>query len=100
VSTLSADDGHVTTTPTPVVTQPSEQIVEGNIAARIDRLPIMRFQYGYAAITQLFWGIMIAADGLVASLYPFLWAPDNIITSFQFDLLLGTNIGVGILVGE
>lgn len=74
--------------------------VQGNIAARIDRLPLLGRHYTYAGITQLFWGIMIASDGIVASLYPFLWAPAGYITSFQFDVLLGTNIGAGILVGE
>jgi MFS family permease len=77
-----------------------ERAVAGDIAARIDRLPLSRTQYGYSAITQWFWGIMIAADGLVAALYPFVWAPKNLITSFQFDLILGANIGVGILIGE
>src|SRR5580692_2651468 len=77
-----------------------ERAVAGDIAARIDRLPLTRIQYGYASITQWFWGIMIAADGLVASLYPFIWAPKGLITSFQFDLILGANIGVGILLGE
>jgi putative MFS transporter len=77
-----------------------EKAVAGDIAARIDRLPLTRIQYSYAAITQWFWGIMIAADGLVASLYPFVWAPKGLITSFQFDLILGSNIGVGILIGE
>lgn len=77
-----------------------ERVVRGDIAARIDRLPLTRIQYTYSGITQLFWGVMIAADGLVASLYPFIWAPKNVISSFQFDLLLGANIGVGILIGE
>jgi putative MFS transporter len=77
-----------------------ERAVAGNIAARIDRLPLTRTQYGYAAITQWFWGIMIAADGLVAGLYPFIWAPKGLLSSFQFDVILGVNIGAGILVGE
>jgi MFS family permease len=77
-----------------------ERAVAGDIAARIDRLPLTRIQYGYAAITQWFWGIIIAADGMVAGLYPYIWAPKGLITSFQFDLILGANIGVGILVGE
>jgi MFS family permease len=84
----------------PLLTEPGEVIVEGNIAARIDRLPVLGYHYAYAGITQLFWGIMIAADAVVASLYPFLWAPAGLISSFQFDVLLGTNIGAGILVGE
>jgi putative MFS transporter len=74
--------------------------VAGGVAARIDRLPLTRLQYTHAAITQWFWGVMIAADGLVAGLYPFIWAPRGLISSFQFDLLLGANIGVGILAGE
>jgi MFS family permease len=77
-----------------------ERVVAGDIAARIDRLPLTRIQYGYAAVTQWFWGIIIAADGMVAGLYPYIWAPKNLITSFQFDLILGANIGVGILIGE
>ena len=78
----------------------NERVTAGDIAARIDRLPLTRTQYGFSAITQWFWGIMIAADGLVATLYPFVWAPKGLITSFQFDVILGANIGVGILIGE
>ncbi|MCW2603849.1 MAG: transporter [Pseudonocardiales bacterium] len=74
--------------------------MQGNIAARIDRLPLLGRHYGYAGITQLFWGLMIASDGIVALLYPFLWKPQGLISSFEFDVLLGTNIGAGILVGE
>ncbi len=77
-----------------------ERLASGDIAARIDRLPLTRIQYSYSAITQWFWGVMIAADGLVAVLYPYIWAPKGLISSFQFDVLLGANIGVGILIGE
>jgi hypothetical protein len=38
---------------------------------------------------------MIAADGLVAGLYPFIWAPKNLITSFQFDLIRGPTSASG-----
>ena len=77
-----------------------ERAVAGDIAARIDRLPLTRTQYTFAATTQWFWGVMIAADAMVAGLYPYIWAPKGLITSFQFDLILGANIGVGILLGE
>jgi MFS family permease len=86
--------------PTPVVVGAGERAVAGNIAARIDRLPLTSTQYGLASVAEWFWGIMIAADGMVATLYPFIWAPRNLISSFQFDLILGSNIGVGILLGE
>jgi MFS family permease len=77
-----------------------ERVITGNIAARIDRLPLCRTQYLLAAITQLFWGVIIANDGLVARLYPFIWQPHNILTPLQFDVVLLVNIGVAILVGE
>jgi putative MFS transporter len=96
LSTIPAEAGGSS----PVLTEPDEEIVQGTIAARIDRLPVLGYHYAYAGITQLFWGIMIAADGVVASLYPFLWAPQGLISSFQFDVLLGTNLGAGILIGE
>src|SRR5437764_1940104 len=77
-----------------------ERLITGNIAARIDRLPLCRTQYLLAAITQLFWGIIIANDGLVSRLYPLIWEPRHILSALQFDLVLLTNIGLGILVGE
>jgi putative MFS transporter len=82
------------------LTDDGERTVQGNIAARIDRLPLLPTHYALASITQIFWGIIISADAVVASLYPFLWAPAGLISSFQFDVLLGTNIGAGILIGE
>lgn len=77
-----------------------ERLITGNIAARIDRLPLCRTQYLLAAITQLFWGIIIANDGLASRLYPLIWEPRHILSALQFDLVLLTNIGLGILVGE
>jgi len=74
-------------------------ITRGEIAARIDRLPLTRIQYGYAAITQIFWGLIIATDGMPARLYPFLWEPRGM-SNFEFSVLLSANIGAGILVGE
>lgn len=74
-------------------------ITHGEIAARIDRLPLTRIQYGYAAITQIFWGLIIATDGMPARLYPFLWEPRGM-SNFEFSVLLSANIGAGILVGE
>ena len=36
----------------------------GRIAARIDRLPLTWAQWRLALISQLFWGVIIAADGI------------------------------------
>lgn len=71
----------------------------GEIAARIDRLPLTRLQYRLAAITQIYWGGLIATDAVVARLFPFIWQPLGMSTE-QFSLLLSANIGAGILVGE
>jgi MFS family permease len=74
-------------------------VTRGDIAARIDRLPLTRIQYGFAAITQIYWGLIIATDGMPARLYPFLWQPKGM-SNFEFSVLLSANIGAGILAGE
>lgn len=73
--------------------------IVGEIAARIDRLPLTRVQYRLAAITQIYWGGLIATDAVVARLFPFLWGPRGMSTE-EFSILLCANIGAGILVGE
>ena len=78
---------------------PAPRFASGHIAARIDRLPITRLQYGLAGITQIYWGGLIATDAVVARLFPFLWGPLGMST-LQFSLMLSANIGAGILVGE
>jgi MFS family permease len=72
----------------------------GLIAARIDRLPLGSTQFMLAAIMQITWGLVVALDLVFARIYPFIWAPRGLITSFEFDLLLVFNTGVGILLGE
>jgi putative MFS transporter len=72
----------------------------GLIAARIDRLPLGSTQFLLAAIMQITWGLVVALDLVFARIYPFIWAPKGEITSFEFDLLLVFNTGVGILIGE
>src|ERR1700760_2342637 len=74
-------------------------VAAGDIAARIDRLPLTRVQYRLAAITQIYGGGLIATDAVVARLFPFLWAPKGLSTN-DFDFMLAANIGAGILVGE
>jgi putative MFS transporter len=74
-------------------------LTQGDIAARIDRLPLSRIQYQIAAITQIYWGLIIATDGMPARLYPFLWEPKGM-SNFEFSVLLAVNVGGGILVGE
>ncbi|HVZ07628.1 MFS transporter [Rhodopila sp.] len=72
----------------------------GRIAARIDRLPLTWVQWRLALVTQIFWGVIIAADGIPAKLYPFVWGPKHSFGSVAFSVLLAMQFGVGILVGE
>jgi len=72
----------------------------GLIAARIDRIPLGSTQFLLASIMQITWGLVVALDLVFARIYPFIWAPKGEITSFEFDMLLVFNTGVGILIGE
>jgi MFS family permease len=72
----------------------------GRIAARIDRLPLTWVQWRLALITQVFWGVIIAADGIPAKLYPFIWGPRHSFGPVAFSVLLAMQFGVGILIGE
>lgn len=72
----------------------------GHIAARLDRLPLTWVQWRLALITQIFWGVIIAADGIPAKLYPFVWGPKHSFGVTEFSVLLAVQFGVGILVGE
>jgi putative MFS transporter len=72
----------------------------GRIAARIDRLPLTWAQWRLALISQIFWGVIIAADGIPAKIYPFVWLPQHAFGATAFSVLLAMQFGVGILVGE
>jgi MFS family permease len=69
-------------------------------AARLDRLPLTWMQWRLALITQIFWGVIIAADGIPAKLYPFIWAPRHSFGPTALSIMLAVQFGVGILVGE
>lgn len=72
----------------------------GEIAARIDRLPLTWVQWRLALITQLAWGVIIALDGMPATIYPYVWGPEHAFGPAQFSLLLSFQFGIGILAGE
>ena len=72
----------------------------GRIAARIDRLPLTFAQWRLALISQLFWGVIIAADGVPGKLYPFIWGPRHAFGLGALSVLLAVGNGVGILAGE
>ena len=72
----------------------------GRIAARMDRLPLTWMQWRLALISQIFWGVIIAADGVPAKLYPFTWGPRHAFGETALSILLAMQFGVGILIGE
>src|SRR5690348_9758503 len=80
--------------------QSASTVAAGRIAARIDRLPLTWAQWRLALITQVFWGVIIAADGIPAKLYPFVWEPLGSFGVGALSVLLAIQFGVGILVGE
>jgi len=76
------------------------QPATGRIAARIDRLPLTWVQWRLALISQVFWGVIIAADGVPGKLYPFIWGPRHAFGLGALSVLLAVGNGVGILAGE
>ena len=70
----------------------------GEVAARIDRLPLTWVQWRLCLITQLAWGVVIAGDGYAALLYPYVWAHN--FSHYAYSWLNAVQVGVGILIGE
>jgi MFS family permease len=74
--------------------------IRGQIAARIDRLPLTRVQWQFAILVQVTWGFIIFdTDGIAARLYPFVWRPNHLISIFQYSVLQALQVGLGILLG-
>ena len=96
---MEKDVGGAGTRP-PMLSEADAAAFAGAIAARLDRLPLTWAQWRLALITQLFWGVIIAADGIPAKLYPFIWGPRHSFGAGAFSLLLAVQFGLGILVGE
>lgn len=93
-STPSADDS---ASGTGVDQRPS---VAGHMAARIDRLPLTRVQWGLALLVESAWGIIVIdTDGIGARLYPFIWRPQHLISPFEYGVIQALQVGLGILLG-
>jgi MFS family permease len=70
----------------------------GEVAARLDRLPLTGIHWRLSLITQLAWGVVVAGDGYAALLYPYVWNHD--FSHFAYSWLNAVQVGVGILIGE
>lgn len=74
--------------------------IHGRIAARIDRLPLTRFQWRLAILIEVTWGFIIFdTDGIGARLYPFVWRPHHIMTVDQYAVIQALQVGLGVLLG-
>ena len=74
-------------------------VVRGEMAARVDRLPLSWMHWEIAFIVQAAWAAMLATDGPALRLYPYIWEPRHLITSSQYSVLYAFEVGIGILIG-
>jgi hypothetical protein len=74
-------------------------VIPGEMAARVDRLPMSRMAWEIALLVQVGWACSASADGITARLYPFIWLPHHVITSFEYSVLYALETGISILIG-
>ena len=80
---------------------PGRTSTAARIAARVDRLPLTRVQWELAILTQIAWGLIVLdTDGIPAKLYPFIWKPQHLMTTFQYAVIQALAVGLGILIGD
>jgi MFS family permease len=74
-------------------------VIRGEMAARLDRLPLSRMQWELVFLMQMAYACIIATDGIARTLYPFVWEPTHLITSSQYSTIYALQVGIGILIG-
>lgn len=74
-------------------------VIPGEMAARVDRLPMSRMAWEIALLVQVGWASSASADGISARLYPFIWLPRHVMTSFEYSVLYALETGISILIG-
>jgi MFS transporter, putative metabolite:H+ symporter len=85
---------------TPAAATTPRVTIHGQIAARIDRLPLTAVQWQLAILVEVTWGFIIFdTDGIGARLFPFVWRPHHIITVDQYAVIQALQVGLGILLG-
>jgi len=77
----------------------STVVIPGEMAARVDRLPVSRMAWEIALLVQAGWACSASADGISARLYPFIWLPRHVMTSFEYSVLYALETGISILIG-
>src|ERR1700760_4740499 len=74
-------------------------VIPGQIAARVDRLPMSFMAWEICLIIQVGWACAAATDGIAARLYPYVWLPAKVINHSQYGVLYALQAGISILVG-
>jgi len=74
-------------------------VIPGEMAARVDRLPVSRMAWELALLVQVGWACSASADGTAARLYPFIWLPHHVMTSFEYSVLYALETGISVLIG-
>ena len=74
-------------------------VIPGEMAARVDRLPMSAMAWEICLIVQIGWAIAVSTDAIAARMYPFVWLPAKEITHSQYDVLYALEVGIGILIG-
>jgi len=74
-------------------------VIPGEMAARVDRLPISFMAWEICLIVQVGWAAAASTDGIALRLYPFVWLPHHVINSFEYSVLYALQVGISILIG-
>jgi MFS family permease len=74
-------------------------VIRGEMAARVDRLPMSTMAWEVCLLVQVGWACAAATDGIAQRLYPFVWLPASVITHSQYNVLYALQAGISILIG-
>ena len=74
-------------------------VIPGEMAARVDRLPMSGMAWEICLIIQVGWACAASTDGIAARLYPYVWLPAKVINHSQYDVLYALQAGISILIG-
>ena len=74
-------------------------VIPGEMAARVDRLPMSFMAWEICLIVQVGWAMSASTDGIATRLYPFIWLPAKAVTHSQYDVLYALQAGISILIG-
>jgi MFS family permease len=74
-------------------------VIPGEMAARVDRLPVSAMAWEICLIVQIGSAAAVSTNVIAARMYPFVWLPARDITHNQYNVLFALQAGIGILIG-